>query len=443
VVAGIVLSTLHQSSLGALFLIMPHRVHPLWYSPLIPVLFFTSAISVGLMALVLESYIAGGLFGYPLSDRLLDRLAKLGGVTLWVYLFIRVGDLIWRGVLPGALGEDWGSLLFLAEILLGGVLPASLLMVGRFRRSREGLLTSVLLAIGGVLSQRMALSLFMMWRPEGVPYRPSGLEVIIAFAIPAAAGLIYLSFTENLAVFDGKIPAVARDSFARPVFDWSTLVFRDDSLWNTLVRRSGIGVFVLALTLALAPVHLHPRAQSQPQPVRGAKGWQVMAISGDLISDPVLFPHQDHQARLLDQYGQEEEACAVCHHQSRPGDQYSACWECHRDMHMPTSIFDHTSHTAALGGNASCDECHLGEHARQTSLPCSHCHEGMALGGDGSAFSDLAPGYKDAMHGACLECHQIQAEEMGRPELSYCPVCHQAGAPEDIQRADLNPQQGG
>ena len=77
VIAGIVLSTLHQSSLGGLFLMMPHRVHPLWYSPSIPVLFFTSAIAAGLAALIVESFLAVRLFGIRTNQKLLAQIGAL------------------------------------------------------------------------------------------------------------------------------------------------------------------------------------------------------------------------------------------------------------------------------------------------------------------------------------------------------------------------------
>jgi len=75
VIAGIVLSTLHQSSLGSLFLITPYRVDPLWYSPIIWVLFFVSAIALGLMMVTLESFVSAWLFGHRLR---MERLSGLG-----------------------------------------------------------------------------------------------------------------------------------------------------------------------------------------------------------------------------------------------------------------------------------------------------------------------------------------------------------------------------
>src|SRR5437763_1192770 len=67
VILGVILSTLHQSSLGSLYLIMPNKLHPLWYSPLLPVLFFISAIAVGLAMTIFESSMSSKYFGRQLE----------------------------------------------------------------------------------------------------------------------------------------------------------------------------------------------------------------------------------------------------------------------------------------------------------------------------------------------------------------------------------------
>ena len=82
VIAGIVLSTLHQSSLGSLFLITPYRLHPLWYSPIIYLLFFVSAVALGLMMVVLESVLAAVFLRHELHVKLLSGLGKAAAVVL-------------------------------------------------------------------------------------------------------------------------------------------------------------------------------------------------------------------------------------------------------------------------------------------------------------------------------------------------------------------------
>lgn len=424
VIAGIVLSTLHQSSLGSLFLIMPHRVHPLWYSPWIPVLFFISAIAAGLMALVIESYFAKKLFNRGLHPDLLEKLGKIAGFVLILYLALRLGDLFYRGILPTALDGSWQSLYFSTEIFLGGFVPLILMSIPRIRKSREGLITAAILVVAGILSQRMSLSMFTMWRPQGVPYTPSVLEVIIAFAIPAAAGLIYFLFNEQLAVLDTQLGTSPVPAQELPVYNPATQSYRPMDLFGQFVRRSGFALLAIGLVYAMLPSAQLAGNSSVRIPVEKAIGWNVLQIDGNQRNIPVSFPHQEHQERLKEKFGTEAQACTQCHHLSMPEDQYNACSECHQDYLAPTSIFNHVKHVDQLGGNQACTECHQGEHIKETAVECRACHEEMVPFGDNLAFSQYAPGYKDAMHGVCLDCHIKEAEIQNIPDLGECSTCH-------------------
>jgi len=451
IIAGIVLSTLHQSSLGALFLIMPHRVHPLWYSPLIPVLFFTSSIAAGLMALVVDGFLSEKLFGRGLTDDLLARMAKNGGFVLWLYLGIRLVDLTVRGVLPGALDGSWQSLWFGAEILIGGILPAALLLVPEIRSRRAGLLTCSLLAIAGVISQRMSLSMLTMWRPESAPYRPSLFEIVIAFAIPAAAGLIYLLFSQHLKVHEETSFEPAPAPSLKERFDPHTRVYRQPGWQYQLVRRSGIAVLVVALAVAALPSAEAGGKTAPASPVQESRGWDTITIDGDGDGAAVQFPHLEHHeyVRILqltspDSVQQKNvdgtqlsrtEVCQTCHHINPPEDEGTACSDCHSDNYVPQSIFNHTMHTAAHGGNASCVECHQGEHRAQTAAACVDCHEDMTSEPGEATFSYLAPGFQDAMHENCRTCHEEQAGFLGKEDLAACSTCHY-NLPDDSSLAE-------
>lgn len=427
VIGGIVLSTLHQSSLGALFLIMPHRVHPLWYSSWIPVLFFTSAIAAGLMALVIEGFLAERLFGRGMHFDLLKRVGRMAGFTLWLYLGLRIGDLLYRGVLPGAFDGSWQSLLFGIEVLVCGILPAVLLMMPKISTSRAGLLTCSLLVIAGVLSQRMSLSMITLWRPEGAPYLPSLLEILIAFAIPAAAGLVYFLFSEHLSVIDATVPERPQEPPFHSQFDPVSLVYQNTGWQAQVTRRSSIAVVVIALTIAALPTRLASGQPGKPSPVEPALGWENLKIDGDRAGMAVDFPHLEHQERLTAELGSLEDVCASCHHLNHTDDEGTGCWECHQDNVTAQSIFNHNLHTKELGGNASCPECHEGEHRAETAVDCVECHEMMIPAQGEQRFDDQAPSYQDAMHGSCLECHEEQAVSLDKPELAGCSTCHYEG----------------
>ncbi len=448
VIIGIVLSTLHQSSLGSLFLIMRHRVDPLWYSPWLPYLFFTSAISAGMMALVLEGFIMERWFKRGMHFDLLTQLGKWVPLPLGLYLILRLSDLFLRGVLPGALNGSLQSILFLAEVVIGGLLPLILLAIRKVRESREGLLTCAILIIAGIASQRMSLSMFTMYQTPGMNYFPSLNETIIALMIPAAAILVYFFFAENLALLEAEIPAQADT----PSINASTLFAAQDTSGRAIfARRSGLAVFVIALALPLmfhSPANcnsksanpaipttdleiLPPSLISSPAscndqaatPVTPAKGWDVLIINGNKANYAVSFTHKDHQELLTKELGSEESACQTCHHLDQLG-QATACSVCHADYYQPRSIFNHTIHETALGGNASCAQCHSAEHVALSDEICQDCHEMMTAQTGQAAFNSFAPSYMDAMHGNCLECHIQEAQKQNKPELALCTACH-------------------
>ncbi|MFZ5920014.1 MAG: NrfD/PsrC family molybdoenzyme membrane anchor subunit [Chloroflexota bacterium] len=420
IVAGIVLSTLHQSSLGSLFLIMPHRVHPLWYSPWLPYLFFTSAIAAGMTALIVEGFFVERWFGRGLDLDLLARLGRGAVLPLGLYLALRLGDLWLRGVLPAALDGSWQSFLFLAEIVAGGFLPIVLFNFGKVRRSREGLLTGAALVILGIVSQRMSLSLFTMYRAEGTRYVPSLGETLIAFAIPAAAALLYLLFAETLPLFGKQAQGPGKEAAAVSLPGAAAFSIQDTWGRGVAARRSGFAVIVIALLL---PV-LSLKAQTPEIPVTAAMGWEALTIDGNRSGYAVNFPHLEHQERLADGNAGES-GCRDCHHLDLPGDRATACSACHAEYYRPVSIFDHNFHRQTLGGNGSCLECHdREEHTALSGTICLNCHEDMVPGEGQAAFSMAALPYKDAMHGRCLGCHEQQALAQSRPELALCSACH-------------------
>ncbi|MEW6404282.1 MAG: NrfD/PsrC family molybdoenzyme membrane anchor subunit [Chloroflexota bacterium] len=422
VIAGIVLSTLHQSSLGSLFLIMVHRVHPLWYSPWLPYLFFTSAISAGLMALVMEGFIIERWFRRGMYFGLLTTLGKWVTIPLALYLILRLSDLFLRGILPGALDGSWQSILFLAEICVGGLIPLGLLAFRKTRESREGLLTSAALVITGIVSQRMSLSMFTMFQPAGMHYFPSMAETLIAFAIPAAAILVYLFFVENLAVVEGQAQSPMINV---PVIPEPLVFASHHTPGRTMfARRSGLATFVIALIL---PTMLPFQSVSSSQPVNAvqrARGWETLLVNGNRSTDLVSFPHLEHQQRLTQELGSEEGACQTCHHLNKPEDEATACSECHTDYYEPRSIFDHTQHQQVLGANSSCAECHTQDHTKLSAQICQDCHETMTACEGQLSFGSLAPSYLDTMHGQCLGCHKQEAVKQERPELALCSTCH-------------------
>ena len=109
-ILGVILSTLHQSSLGSLYLIVPHKLYALWYTPLLPVFFYLSSICMGLAMTIFESWHSSRAFGRELELPLAAGLARVLAVLLMTLLFIRFLDLGQRGVLGLLLDEPHRNL---------------------------------------------------------------------------------------------------------------------------------------------------------------------------------------------------------------------------------------------------------------------------------------------------------------------------------------------
>src|SRR6516225_121362 len=99
VIAGVLLSTLHQSSLGTLYMIMPNKLHPFWYSPLLPVFFYISAIAVGLAMTIFESSMSSKYFHRELELPILSDIGRVLYIVLVIYALLKFEDFYHRGVL--------------------------------------------------------------------------------------------------------------------------------------------------------------------------------------------------------------------------------------------------------------------------------------------------------------------------------------------------------
>jgi Ni/Fe-hydrogenase subunit HybB-like protein len=189
IVAGIVLSTLHQSSLGALFLLLPEKMSSLWASPAIGILFFTSAIIAGMSMVILESILSARAYGRKVEMDIIASLAKGLGIALLLYFAMKVTDLYARGV--SVWGLDWAHWLFYLELFVCVALPALLLYVPEIRTSTKGLLWCSGLAAFGVVLNRFNVSLTSYGGYRDFWYFPSFIEIILTVGLVAVAILIF------------------------------------------------------------------------------------------------------------------------------------------------------------------------------------------------------------------------------------------------------------
>lgn len=203
ILAGVVLSCLHQSSLGNLMLIAPTKMNPLWYTPILGLLFLLSAIAVGFPMVIVESLYASWSLGLTPETKLLSRLAKYIPALLGIYLAFKLGDMVIRESYVQLATPTPPTAMFVAEILLGLVLPMALLMSAKMRSSAKWLFVSALLVVLGVALNRVNVFLVAYQPPyEIAPYFPSAGEFVVTLGLISALILVYRVVVTYLPVIE-------------------------------------------------------------------------------------------------------------------------------------------------------------------------------------------------------------------------------------------------
>jgi len=200
VIVGVILSTLHQSSLGSLYLIVPGKLYPLWYSPLEPVFFFISALCAGLAMTIFESWHSRKAFGRQLEQSLLINLGRVLAVALSFYLALRFVDMAHRGVFHLLLLPRTETYLFLLEIALF-LLPMLLLFRRRIHNNPTALYFCSVLTLLGCVANRMNVAITGMEASSGVHYFPKWTELAITMSLVASAFAIFWLAVKYLPVF--------------------------------------------------------------------------------------------------------------------------------------------------------------------------------------------------------------------------------------------------
>jgi Ni/Fe-hydrogenase subunit HybB-like protein len=211
IIAGVVLSCAHQSSLGTLMVLVPTKMHPLWYTHILPLLFLISAIAVGFPMVIFESILASRSFKIKPELPVLASLARYTPILLGVYLALKIGDLTIREAWPYVFENSTESWLFTAELVLGVIVPMVILSIRKYRRTVGGLFTSATLVIGGVVLNRIDVFL-VAYTPlyQTKTYFPTIWEILVTSGCIAALILIYRAFVMIFPVISLPADEVAR-----------------------------------------------------------------------------------------------------------------------------------------------------------------------------------------------------------------------------------------
>jgi Ni/Fe-hydrogenase subunit HybB-like protein len=201
-ILGVLLSTLHQSSLGSLFLIVPEKLYPLWYTPILPLLFFISSIGVGLAMTIFESWHSSRAFGRALELPLLASMGRVLAVVMSVYLWIRVLDMTHRhvfGLLALNRTETW---LFALEIALFAV-PMVLLYQKAIRLQPGTLYACAVMVVFGFVANRLNVGITGLESGSGTHYIPRWTEVAVTLSIVAAGFATFRVIAQYFPIFEG------------------------------------------------------------------------------------------------------------------------------------------------------------------------------------------------------------------------------------------------
>ena len=431
VIIGISLSSLHHSSLGSLFLVSPQRLHALWYTPRLPLLFILSAMGGGIMFLAFVRiiwawlYNPGPVFGFasnyktdtiqdsrgevcaitthrqPGTDMsAISRFAMIGAGILSVYLIIKIVDLYILGAWRDLFAGTPESFLYIIELGLGVLAPLIIMFSGKLRRHPVPIGLAGGLASFGLVLNRLNAGIFGYFRDAHEIYFPSLTEWALGFGVIAAAALVFMVISESMPIFDNR---PARIPFSKV---WSERLGTFRQTWNvvladSLPRVTLIAVFVIPVAFILMyPPYLKAEKNIIEPSIGLDQQRYVLKIDGDREGFTTEFAHADLQKRMGD-----STSCIKCHHVSLPGDMSTPCSRCHQHMHDSTMIFNHEDHKSLVAKKEGLSGWH------PENETCIKCHD--------SETPKTRMSSKD-----CLECHQEDMYLVGKPENKGEPdVC--------------------
>ncbi len=377
ILAGVVLSCMHQSSLGALMLIAPSKLNPLWFTPILPLLFLTSAVMVGFPMVIFESLIASRSFRRKPEMDVLSPLARFIPYLLGIYLILKMGDLLIRQPWS-SLRLDTDSVSFIVEIVIGVAVPLILLVISKTYKSTTGLFVASSLILFGVVLNRINVFLVGYNPPYAEKsYFPSIGEIVITAGLISAILFFYRLFVTLFPVLPANQPSSAGSNKTDPSKKQRAGVFSSNT------KSIALSTFLLALLHSL-PLSVFSdsieKIDSMPSLLildHSSNEWNEDSYG------TVRFMHKKHAVL-------ESGDCTVCHHRA------------------PVSVNDYVGQSISRN-----DLSHI------EPVACRTCHSSPA-----QPDAILRPGLKGALHQRCIDCH---VERDSGPQT--CMSCHRRNVP--------------
>jgi Ni/Fe-hydrogenase subunit HybB-like protein len=201
---GVLLPTMHQSSLGSLLVVFGYQIHPLWQTPLLPLLFLLTAVCMGFSIVILEATLAAVGFRRDIGDEL-PMLSKIGKIIMGIlaaYLVIRLGDLVVRGAIFKVFTSGVKSVMFLIE-MAAFAYPIAVLSSPANRRRLSKLLAAAMSMLTGAVLYRIDAFLVAYDTGPGWHYFPSVPEMMVTIGVIAIEVLAYIVFVRKFPILPG------------------------------------------------------------------------------------------------------------------------------------------------------------------------------------------------------------------------------------------------
>jgi Ni/Fe-hydrogenase subunit HybB-like protein len=204
IMAGVIFSTMHQSSLGTMFLLVPHKLSAIWYTPMLPILFLMSSIMSGLAMVLLVMALINKFAKFQVSNDVLNGLG--GGLTyaILIYFVIKSVDLVIRGAAPEVLTISTQSIAFWIEIGVGLFLPIAILMTPELATSRVAQIWAGLFVVFGVVLNRLNVAVTGISAEHYPQYVPHWMEIAISAGLLSGAVLVYAYVCRNFPILQHK-----------------------------------------------------------------------------------------------------------------------------------------------------------------------------------------------------------------------------------------------
>jgi Ni/Fe-hydrogenase subunit HybB-like protein len=205
IILGVVLSCMHQSSLGTLLVVAPSKIHPFWRTTWQPLLFLLSAFAVGYPMVIIETGLATSSLKLESEMPVLSKLSRFTIVTLGLYLAVKIGDLLARGAFSQVTALNGLTVSFLLELVIGGILPFLLLLFQRVRNSRGGLFFAAACVVFGVVLNRFNVFVVSFQPPYAQhSYYPALGELLVTVGFIATIFFLYRVAVTYLPVLSAK-----------------------------------------------------------------------------------------------------------------------------------------------------------------------------------------------------------------------------------------------